>query len=663
MYNLCKKDEVFEWTEKCNKSFGKFKELLSNPPILIFPDFSQPFILMSYQFQIIYKSGKSNVVADALSRIQITSDDSDENEGRKIDYDMLKIKRKAIGVQTRAQREKEKEKRAELTPIIEIDEPTALDNNLSPENESKQNQQPNQNDQSDDNRNEEHQHDVSDQIKRKYYIHEKKSVVLNSKEYDYIFYVIQRPNDILHRKLQHKLKKLIDLQDVNVNELHSLDTNKSIIINPSKFRNSEELELGRTLAELLFNFCSEKGIENIAINIQFSDPISHFEFRIILYKIFKYTTISLTLFLNELMEVTELDDIDKILYMYHNSLFGAHNGIERMKNNIKNFYHWPNMNDDIKKHVDDCAICEKTKITTHIKSPMVITTIATEPFQKIYVDIYGPINPISEKGNSFILTCNCSLTKFVIAVPIPEQSAITTAKALVHSVFLKYGLPEILVTDNGKNFISETLREVNKLFKIKKIFTTPYRPQSNQIERFHRTLGSYMKAFVQKEQDQWCEYIDFAVFAYNSSHNISTGYSPFELVYGRPVKLPTEITRRTIPTYNYENYAHELRRKLKFYYDLAKENLIKAKEVNKKGYDKNRDKDILHFKKNDLVLITNLNKQGKFEAPYEGPYKVIRENGPVTVIIQKRNKEIKIHKDRIKLAKADYSHNTPPLIE
>lgn len=201
------------------------------------------------------------------------------------------------------------------------------------------------------------------------------------------------------------------------------------------------------------------------------------------------------------------------------------------------------------------------------------------------------------------------------------------------------------------------MKEVNKLFKIKKLFTTPYHPQSNQIERFHRTLGTYMKAFVQKEQERWCKYIDFATFAYNSSYNISTGYSPFELVYGRPIKLPTEITNRPVPTYNYDNYAYELRRKLKFYYDSAGENILKAKELNKRTYDKDRDKNMLRLNKNDLVLISNPTERGKFDMPYEGPYRVIREQGPVTVIIQKRNKEVKIHKDRIKLAEANTHHH------
>lgn len=313
------------------------------------------------------------------------------------------------------------------------------------------------------------------------------------------------------------------------------------------------------------------------------------------------------------------------------------------------------MNYDIKRHINNCAICEKAKITTHTKSPTIITTIATEPFQKLYVDLVGPINPISEQGNSYILTCNCSLTKSVIAVPMTDTTAITTARNLVHSVFLKYGLPDILVTDNGTNFISETLKEVNKLFKIKKVFTTPYHPQSNQIERFHRTLSNYMKTFIQHEQSRWCEYIDFAVFAYNNSYNISTGFSPFELVFGKPRRLPTEITNKSVPVYNYDNYAHELRSKLKFYCDLAKQNNQKAKEENKNEYDKHRDKNTLKLKKNDLILLLVPQKKQKFDTPYEGPYRVIEDLGPVTVLIKQKNRLVKVHKDRVKLINADFS--------
>lgn len=347
--------------------------------------------------------------------------------------------------------------------------------------------------------------------------------------------------------------------------------------------------------------------------------------------------------------------------MYHNSVFGGHNGVERMIKNIRKFYNWINITVDVEKYVRQCSICEKAKIIKHTKSPMIISSTATEPFQKVFVDIVGPINPKSRKGNLYILTCSCSLSKFIIGVPMTEISALSTARVLVHSVFLKYGLPEIIVTDNGTNFTAETLKEVNRLFKIKKVFTTPYRPQSNQVERFHRTLGHFMKAFVQKEHNRWCEYIDFATFSYNNSYNTSTGYSPFELIFGRICRLPTEITNKAIPTYNYESYVSELRNKLRTYYELARENVIQGKNKNKKYYDQYRDKQVLNLKKNDLVLVLIPKKNRKFDNPYEGPYRVIKEQGPVTVLVQRNDKNVKVHKDRIKLAQANFP-NPPPLL-
>lgn len=754
LYNLCRKDEVYVWTEECQNAFDQFKERLSNPPILIFPDFTQPFILrtdcsmlsasgilsqgeipndrpihyfskvlnsaqtrystvekellaiilsveyfhyyligrefmiitdhrpltylfenknisarlhrwryalMSYQFKIIYKPGKGNTVADALSRVQIEPDNENEECGRKLEYDVFKIRALTRGQRARQEQEARQE-----------EEQQAL--NQKPQQVPK-----NSSATSDETTNEERGSEICQQEavhpppiekdkcpeqKHKLpFIAEKRNMAINNTDYDFIFYIISRPNDKIHKKLQHKLKQKIELNEIPPNELCAIDKDKAIVLSDSRYRTSEEITEARSLLQIIHQFCSENGYENVAINIQFRDQIGHVEFRHLIQEIFRASTISITLHSNEIMEVTSLEEIDNIISMYHDSVFGGHNGVERTLKNIKHFYHWLGMDSDVKRYIQNCAICEKTKIKTHTKSPMVITTVATHPFQKIYVDIVGPITPTSRNGNIYILTCNCSLTKYVIAAPMADTTALTTAKNLVHSVFLKYGLPELFVTDNGTNFISETLKEVNKLFKIKKVFTTPYHPQSNQIERFHRTLGNYMKAFVQNEQDLWCEYLDFATFAYNNSTNQSTGYAPFELVFGRKAKLPTEITNRTVPMYNYDNYAQELRNKLKHYHDLAREYTMQGKEVNKKKYDQGRDQNILRLQKNDLVLILNPNKKGKFDTPYEGPYRVIEEQGPVTILIKRKNKEVKIHKDRVKLATADYSGAIPPLLE
>lgn len=75
----------------------------------------------------------------------------------------------------------------------------------------------------------------------------------------------------------------------------------------------------------------------------------------------------------------------------------------------------------------------------------------------------------------------------------------------------------------------------------------------------------------------WPEFIPYAVFMYNNTHNSATGFAPFEIVYGRSFQLPTSINS---PTYNYESYTNQVKEKLKSCTDIAKENLNKRKEYN-----------------------------------------------------------------------------------
>lgn len=105
-----------------------------------------------------------------------------------------------------------------------------------------------------------------------------------------------------------------------------------------------------------------------------------------------------------------------------------------------------------------------------------------------------------------------------------------------------------------------------------------------------------------------------------------------------------------------------MRNKLKISHDLARENLIKSKEKNKRYYDKNRDKENLNLKINDLVLLLKPTKKFKFEVPYEGPYRVEKIVSPTVIQIKKGNKVIKVNSDRVKLAQANYDKNIPAKI-
>lgn len=203
---------------------------------------------------------------------------------------------------------------------------------------------------------------------------------------------------------------------------------------------------------------------------------------------------------------------------------------------------------------------------------------------------------------------------------------------------------------------------MTRLLRIKKFFTTAYRPQNSICERLHKDLNAYLRTFVQKEEDQWHTYIDYAIYSHNTTPSTTTNLTPYELLYGYEPNLPIEILKRDVPIYNYDNYVTQLRNKLGKYHILAKEQYEKRKAENKKNYDKGRRDHPLDLKVNDLVLVLDPKKKSKFSSLYLGPYRVTEICGPVTIKIKIGNKITKIHTDRVKKAEANYGEKIPPPI-
>lgn len=360
------------------------------------------------------------------------------------------------------------------------------------------------------------------------------------------------------------------------------------------------------------------------------------------------------------MEITRMEDINEILNMYHRSILGGHVGAERMKNTIRRFYKWPSMIKDIENYVRSCSICEKNKIGKHTRSPLQITSTGDRIFDHVFIDFVGRISPPSEDGSEYIFTATCDLTKYVIAIPTKDCTALTTAKAFVENIILKFNIPTKLTTDNGTNFTAELFTEVTKLLKIKKILTTRYHPQSNVVERYHRSLNTYLRSFTQKYPDTWHKMLNFATFSYNNTVHSTTGFTPHELTFGFTIQLPTNITGSKPIIYNYENYKNELRSNLHDSYKLAKERILKRKIENKAQHDKKLNS--LEIEPNDLVLQKIEVGKGKYHAQYEGPYRVEEVINEVSVRIRKGNKSMIVHKDKLIKAAADYSNENIPEI-
>ena len=182
------------------------------------------------------------------------------------------------------------------------------------------------------------------------------------------------------------------------------------------------------------------------------------------------------------------------------------------------------------------------------------------------------------------------MSKFLVAIPIPQQDAETVAREFVLNIILKFGAPEQILTDQVSNFLSDLLKSTCKLFRIKNIQTAAFHPESNgSLERSHRVLTEYLRHYVREDQTNWDQWVLYAVYVCNTTVHTTTAYTPSELVYGFKSEVPSALTETPNIQYNYGDYLAELRGRLHSAHEVARQKLILSKERSKEYYDKNSE--------------------------------------------------------------------------
>ena len=120
--------------------------------------------------------------------------------------------------------------------------------------------------------------------------------------------------------------------------------------------------------------------------------------------------------------------------------------------------------------------------------------------------------------------------------------SITLATVLVDEVICRYGVPTYIHSDQGANLCSEVIQTLCKLLGIQTTRTSAYHPQGNgQVERFNRTVEAIVAKTVQDNQRDWDSQLQKALFAYRVSIHESTGFSPYQLNFGRTPGLPVDV--------------------------------------------------------------------------------------------------------------------------
>ncbi|GBN73385.1 hypothetical protein AVEN_6735-1 [Araneus ventricosus] len=115
------------------------------------------------------------------------------------------------------------------------------------------------------------------------------------------------------------------------------------------------------------------------------------------------------------------------------------------------------------------------------------------PFNKIGVDLLGRF-PITRNGNRWIIVCTDYLTRFTVTKALPTAEATEIAKFLVEEIIVKHGAPREMISDRGRSFLSNLVKDINQLCQTSHLLTTAYHPQTNGLtERFNKTLADHVR--------------------------------------------------------------------------------------------------------------------------------------------------------------------------
>ncbi|XP_035742199.1 uncharacterized protein LOC118450499 [Vespa mandarinia] len=252
-----------------------------------------------------------------------------------------------------------------------------------------------------------------------------------------------------------------------------------------------------------------------------------------------------------------------------------------------------------------------------------------------HTKFYTTMSTIDHKIREKLYSNNSRLlTKYSMAIPLRQASSEEIADTFIKNVICRFGSPKDILSDQGSNFNQ----------------TSAYHPQSNgSIKRSHLVLIEFLKHFI-TDNSEWDEWIEIAMFSYNTSVHEGTLYTSHELVLDQLARTPNESIYNDLQNETYAHYLGTLNEQINKSQEAAKQNFINAKNRSKKYYDKKQR--VVDFKVGNKVHFQKGSQKDKFDDKYIGSFKIVE-------ILSKHNINIRtdigdrvVHANRLKVDKS-----------
>ncbi|KAG5877257.1 hypothetical protein JTB14_002089 [Gonioctena quinquepunctata] len=325
-----------------------------------------------------------------------------------------------------------------------------------------------------------------------------------------------------------------------------------------------------------------------------------------------------------------------ILLKCHDDPQAGHPGVFKTFKRVSEHFYWPKMKADISSHVKRCKVCCENK--PEQRKPAGLLTphrVVDRPFQLVCCDLIGPL-PRSNRGFKFILVIVDNFSKFSLVIPLRNSTAKLVCTAVEDHLFLMFGPPKFLLSDNGSQFRSKEFNNLLANYAVKQIFTANYHAQANPTERVNKTLETMIRCYVSENHKEWDKMLSKVACAIRTQVHESMRRTPYFVVFGREFPMNLEIG---VPdssgdfTVDQEILARDRSVPLQQLYKEVKGKLLKAAERNKRYYDL-RHRDVKYevgdevYRKNFVHSDAAKFYSSKLANKFVGPFIVFKKVSP-----------------------------------
>ena len=321
----------------------------------------------------------------------------------------------------------------------------------------------------------------------------------------------------------------------------------------------------------------------------------------------------------------------------HEGICGDHMSAKALAHKIiRQGYYWPTIHSDAVEFVKKCLNCQLFS-NVQRKSPVLPSSVLSPiPFAVWGIDIVGPF-PRAKGDLRYLLVAIDYMTKWA------EAKAMRTINQkdcirFMDNILMRFGMPRVLVSDNGPQFVGSDFENYLKDRGIKHKKSSVAYPQGNgQVEVTNRILLRGIEKRLRESKSKWPEELPNVLWAYRTSPRTSTGETPFKLAYGTEAMLPIEVGSPSYRVITFEESANEegIRTNLELVEevrDQAVQRMEKYKEKTRAYFSKHTR--VKNFQPGDLVLrdvaASDPTNTGKLQPNWEGPYRVVEVLRPGT---------------------------------